>query len=138
MRYKQYWLYMENDIKKKSRPQTPETREKISNSQRMRFAKYKRALKENEIRKLELKNPNDNVPLDDYEMMLELRFQVTDEVNLLIDALFQLFRHQLQMEAKELKKESMRKMLAKVNTDAIVDTAIKDYCDKNLIKNENN
>lgn len=138
MRYKQYWLYMENDIKKVGRPQTPETREKISNSQRMRFAKYKRALKENEIRKLELKNPNDNVPLDDYEMMLELRFQVTDEVNLLIDALFQLFRHQLQMEAKELKKESMRKMLAKVNTDAIVDTAIKDYCDKNLIKNENN
>lgn len=138
MRYKQYWLYMENDIKKKSRPQTPETREKISNSQRMRFAKYKRALKENEIRKLELKNPNDNVPLDDYEMMLELRFQVTDEVNLLIDALFQLFRHQLQMEAKELKKESMRKMLAKVNTEAIVDTAIKDYFDKNLIKNENN
>ena len=129
---------MENDIKKVGRPQTPETREKISNSQRMRFAKYKRALKENEIRKLELKNPYDNVPLDDYEMMLELRFQVTDEVNLLIDALFQLFRYQLKMEAKELKKESMRKMLAKVNTDAIVDTAIKDYCDKNLIKNENN
>ena len=129
---------MENDIKKVGRPQTPETREKISNSQRMRFAKLNRALKENEIRKLELKNPNDNVPLDDYELFLELRFQVTDEVNLLIDALFQLFRHQLKMEAMELKKESMRKMLAKVNTEAIVDTAIKDYFDKNLIKNENN
>lgn len=129
---------MENDIKKVGRPQTPETREKISNSQRMRFAKLNRALKENEIRKLELKNPNDNVPLDDYELFLELRFQVTDEVNLLIDALFQLFRHQLKMEAKELKKESMRKMFAKVNTEAIVDTAIKNYIDKNLIKNENN
>ncbi|MBQ8602689.1 MAG: hypothetical protein IJ413_09180 [Bacteroides sp.] len=129
---------MENNIKKVGRPQTPETREKISNSQRMRFAKLNRALKENEIRKLELKNPNDNVPLDDYELFLELRFQVTDEVNLLIDALFQLFRHQLKMEAMELKKESMRKMLAKVNTEAIVDTAIKDYFDKNLIKNENN
>lgn len=129
---------MENDIKKVGRPQTPETREKISNSQRMRFAKLNRALRENEIRKLELKNPNDNVPLDDYEMMLELRFQVSDEVNLLIDALFQLFRHQLKMEAKELKKESMRKMFAKVNTEAIVDTAIKNYIDKNLIKNENN
>lgn len=129
---------MENNIKKVGRPQTPETREKISNSQRMRFAKLNRALKENEIRKLELKNPNDNVPLDDYELFLELRFQVTDEVNLLIDALFQLFRHQMKMEAMELKKESMRKMLAKVNTEAIVDTAIKDYFDKNLIKNENN
>ena len=129
---------MENNIKKVGRPQTPETREKISNSQRMRFAKLNRALKENEIRKLELKNPNDNVPLDDYELFLELRFQVTDEVNLLIDALFQLFRHQLKMEAMELKKESMRKMLAKVNTEAIVDTVIKDYFDKNLIKNENN
>ena len=129
---------MENDIKKVGRPQTPETREKISNSQRIRFAKLNRALKENEIRKLELKNPNDNVPLDDYELFLELRFQVTDEVNLLIDALFQLFRHQLKMEAKELKKESMRKMFAKVNTEAIVDTAIKNYIDKNLIKNENN
>lgn len=129
---------MENDIKKVGRPQTPETREKISNSQRMRFAKLNRALKENEIRKLELKNPNDNVPLDDYELFLELRFQVTDEVNLLIDALFQLFRHQLKMEAKDLRKESMRKMFAKVNTEAIVDTAIKNYIDKNLIKNENN
>lgn len=129
---------MENDIKKVGRTQTPETREKISNSQRMRFAKLNRALKENEIRKLELKNPYDNVPLDDYEMMLELRFQVSDEVNLLIDALFQLFRHQLMMEAKKLKKESMRKMFAKVNTEAIVDTAIKNYIDKNLIKNENN
>lgn len=129
---------MENDIKKVGRPQTPETREKISNSQRMRFAKLNRALRENEIRKLELKNPNDNVPLDDYELFLELRFQVTDEVNLLIDALFQLFRHQLKMEAKELRKESMRKMFAKVNTEAIVDTAIKNYIDKNLIKNENN
>ena len=129
---------MENNIKKVGRPQTPETREKISNSQRMRFAKLNRALKENEIRKLELKNPNDNVPLNDYELFLELRFQVTDEVNLLIDALFQLFRHQLKMEAMELKKKSMGDLLAKVNTEAIVDTAIKDYLDKNLIKYENN
>ena len=129
---------MEKDIKKKSRPQTPETREKISNSQRMRFAKLNRALKENEIRKLELKNPNDNVPLDDYELFLELRFQVTDEVNLLIDALFQLFRHQLKMEAMELKKKSMGDLLAKVNTEAIVDSVIKDYLDKNLIKYEDN
>lgn len=129
---------MENNIKKVSRPQTPETKEKISNSQRMRFAKYKRALKENEIRKLELKNPNDNVPLDDYELFLELRFQVTDEVNLLIDALFQLFRHQLKMEAMELKKQSMGDLLAKVNTEAIVDSVIKDYLDKNLIKYEDN
>lgn len=129
---------MENDIKKMGRPQTPETREKISNSQRMRFAKLNRALKENEIRKLELKNPNDNVPLDDYELFLELRFQVTDEVNLLIDALFQLFRHQLKMEAMELKKKSMGDLLAKVNTEAIVDSVIKDYLDKNLIKYEDN
>jgi len=129
---------MENNIKKVGRPQTPETREKISNSQRMRFAKLNRALKENEIRKLELKNPNDNVPLDDYELFLELRFQVTDEVNLLIDALFQLFRHQLKMEAMELKKKSMGELFSKVNTEAIVDTAIKDYLDKNLIKYENN
>jgi len=129
---------MENDIKKVGRPQTPETREKISNSQRMRFAKLNRALKENEIRKLELKNPNDNVPLDDFELFLELRFQVSDEVNLLIDALFQLFRHQLKMEAKELKKKSKGDLLAKVNTEAIVDSVIKDYLDKNLIKYEDN
>ena len=128
---------MENNIKKVGRPQTPETREKISNSQRMRFAKLNRALKENEIRKLELKNPNDNVP-DDYELFLELRFQVSDKVNLLIDALFQLFRHQLKMEAKELKKKSMGELFSKVNTEAIVDTAIKDYLDKNLIKYEDN
>jgi len=129
---------MENNIKKVGRPQTPETREKISNSQRMRFAKLNRALKENEIRKLELKNPNDNVPLDDFELFLELRFQVSDEVNLLIDALFQLFRHQLKMEAKELKKKSKGDLLAKVNTEAIVDSVIKDYLDKNLIKYEDN
>ncbi len=82
---------MEKDIKKKSRPQTPETREKISNSQRMRFAKLNRALKENEIRKLELKNPCDNVPLDDFEMMTELGFQVADEFNLFLDPMFQFF-----------------------------------------------
>jgi len=104
----------------------------------MRFAKLNRALKENEIRKLELKNPNDNVPLDDFELFLELRFQVSDEVNLLIDALFQLFRHQLKMEAKELKKKSKGDLLAKVNTEAIVDSVIKDYLDKNLIKYEDN
>lgn len=127
---------MENDIKKVGRTQTPETREKISNSQRMRFAKYKRALKENEIRKLELKKPVDAVPLDDTEMLLELKFQLADEIEIMVDAMFQLFKHQLKMEAKDLKKKSMGELLAKGNTDAIIDNVIKDYMGKNLIKYE--
>lgn len=127
---------MENDIKKVGRTQTPETREKISNSQRMRFAKYKRALKENEIKKLELKKPVDAVPLDDTEMLLELKFQLADEIEIMVDAMFQLFRHQLRMEAKDLKKKSMGELLAKGNTDAIIGNVIKDYMDKNLIKYE--
>ena len=133
---------MENDIKKKSRPQTPETREKISNSQRMRFAKLNRALKENEIRKLELKNPCDNVPLDDYEMMLELRFQVADEFNLFLDAMFQFFKHQLQMEKKKSNKHNIDEMLSTLDIKGIISNTINDYInkDKNKTKthNENN
>lgn len=133
---------MEKDIKKKSRPQTPETREKISNSQRMRFAKLNRALKENEIRKLELKNPCDNVPLDDYEMMLELRFQVADEFNLFLDAIFQFFKHQLQMEKKKSNKHNIDEMLSTLDIKGIISNTINDYInkDKNKTKthNENN
>lgn len=127
---------MENDIKKMSRTQTPETREKISNSQRIRFAKYKRALKENEIRKLELKNPYDNVPLDDYEMMLELRFQVADEFDLFLDAMFQLFKHQLQMEKKKSDKQNIDEMLSKLDIKGIINNTINDYIDKD--KNKTN
>ena len=133
---------MEKDIKKKSRPQTPETREKISNSQRMRFAKLNRALKESEIRKLELKNPCDNVPLDDYEMMLELRFQVADEFNLFLDAIFQFFKHQLQMEKKKSNKHNIDEMLSTLDIKGIISNTINDYInkDKNKTKthNENN
>ena len=133
---------MEKDIKKKSRPQTPETREKISNSQRMRFAKLNRALKEYEIRKLELKNPCDNVPLDDYEMMLELRFQVADEFNLFLDAMFQFFKHQLQMEKKKSNKHNIDEMLSTLDIKGIISNTINDYInkDKNKTKthNENN
>lgn len=133
---------MEKDIKKKSRPQTPETREKISNSQRMRFAKLNRALKENEIRKLELKNPCDNVPLDDFEMMLELRFQVADEFNLFLDAMFQFFKHQLQMEKKKSNKHNIDEMLSTLDIKGIISNTINDYInkDKNKTKthNENN
>ena len=133
---------MEKDIKKKSRPQTPETREKISNTQLMRFAKLNRALKENEIRKLELKNPCDNVPLDDYEMMLELRFQVADEFNLFLDAIFQFFKHQLQMEKKKSNKHNIDEMLSTLDIKGIISNTINDYInkDKNKTKthNENN
>ena len=133
---------MENDIKKVGRPQTPETREKISNSQRMRFAKLNKALKENEIRKLELKNPCDNVPLDDFEMMLELRFQVADEFNLFLDAMFQFFKHQLQMEKKKSNKHNIDEMLSTLDIKGIISNTINDYInkDKNKTKthNENN
>lgn len=127
---------MENDIKKVGRTQTPETREKISNSQRIRFAKYKRALKENEFRKLDLKKEMDNVPLDDYEMMLELRFQVADEFDLFLDAMFQLFKHQLQMEKKSKEKQRGNDILGNMDLNGIVDKTIKNYLDKNLIKYE--
>ena len=127
---------MENDIKKMSRTQTPETREKISNSQRIRIAKYKRALKENEVRKLELKNPYDNMPLDDYEMMLELRFQVADEFDLFLDAMFQLFKHQLQMEKKKSDKQNIDEMLSKLDIKGIINNTINDYIDKD--KNKTN
>lgn len=133
---------MENNIKKVGRPQTPETREKISNSQRMRFAKLNRALKENEIRKLELKNPCDNVPLDDYEMMLELRFQVADEFNLFLDAMFQFFKHQLQMEKKKSNKHNIDEMLSTLDIKGIISNTINDYINKDMNKtkthNENN
>ncbi len=126
---------MEKDIKR-NRQQTPETREKISNSQRMRFAKLNRALKENEVRKLELKNPNDNVPLDDYELFLELKFQLADEIDLMIDAMFQLFKHQLGMERKSNSNDKANEILEKVDLKGIVDRTIKNYLDNNLIKNE--
>ena len=100
---------MENNIKKTNRAHKPETKEKISNTQRMRFAKYKRALKENEFRKLELENPYDNVPLDDYELMLELRFQVADEFNLLLDEMYRLFKHQLRMDNKKPTEQELNK-----------------------------
>lgn len=128
---------MENDIKKKDRKQTPQTKEKISNTQRMRFAKMKRAIKENELRKLEPTIVKDTVPLDDNDMWLELRFQVQDEFDLLMDAMFQLFRHQLKMEAKSMNSnDRIDGLMAKANADAIIDQTIKDYMNNNLIKNE--
>ena len=120
---------MENDIKRK-RPQTPETKQKISNSQRMRFAKMKRAIKENELRKLDLENPYDNVPLDDYELMLELRFQVADEFDLFLDAVFQLFKHQLQMEKKTCKRQEANEKLSKVDINSVVKNVLNDFIDK--------
>lgn len=128
---------MENDIKKASKPHTPETKEKISNSQRMRFAKYKRALKENEIRKLELEKPSDNVPLDDYELMLELRFQVADEFDLFLDAMFQLFKHQLQMEKEKSKKQNIDEVLSKVDIKGIINNTLKDFINKDKNKTNN-
>ena len=127
---------MENDIKKMNRPHTPETKEKISNSQRIRFAKYKRALRENEFRKLELEKPSDNVPLDDYELMLELRFQVADEFDLFLDAMFQLFKHQLQMEKEKSKKQNIDEVLSKVDIKGIINNTLKDFINKD--KNKTN
>ena len=128
---------MENDIKRK-RPQTPETREKISNSQRMRFAKMKRALKENELRKLELKKEIDAVPLDDTELMLELRFQVNDEFNLFMDAMYDLFKHQLRMDRKKTKEQKVNEVLNKIDIGSVVDETIKNYMEENLLTDENN
>ncbi len=128
---------MENDIKRK-RPQTPETKQKISNSQRMRFAKMKRAIKENELRKLELKKEIDAVPLDDYELMLELRFQLNDEINLMIDAMYDLFKHQLRMDRKKIKEQKVNELLDKIDINSVVNETITDYIDKHTIKNENN
>ena len=121
---------MENNIKKTNRTHKPETKEKISNTQRMRFAKYKRALKENEFRKLELENPYDNVPLDNYELMLELRFQVADEFNLLLDEMYRLFKHQLQMEKKTYKGQKANEILSKVDINSVVENVLNDYIDK--------
>lgn len=128
---------MENDIKRK-RPQTPETKEKISNSQRMRFAKMKRALKENELRKLELKKEIDAVPLDDTELMLELRFQVNDEFNLFMDAMYDLFKHQLRMDRKKTKEQKVNEVLNKIDIGSVVDETIKNYMEENLLTDENN
>ena len=121
---------MENDIKKTNRTHKPETKEKISNTQRMRFAKYKRALKESEFRKLELKNPYDNVPLDDYELMLELRFQVADEFNLLLDEMYRLFKHQLLMDKKNPNEQKVNEVLSKVDMNSIVENVLHDFIDK--------
>ena len=123
---------MENDIKRK-RPQTPETKQKISNSQRMRFAKMKRALKENELRKLELKKDIDAVPLDDTELMLELRFQVNDEFNLFLDAMYDLFKHQLRMDRKKAKEQKVNEVLNKIDIGSVVDETIKNYLDECMI-----
>ena len=128
---------MENDIKRK-RPQTPETKQKISNSQRMRFAKMKRALKENELRKLELKKDIDAVPLDDTELMLELRFQVNDEFNLFLDAMYDLFKHQLRMDRKKAKEQKVNEVFNKIDIGSVVDETIKNYLDENLLNDENN
>ena len=133
---------MENDIKKTNRAHKPETKEKISNTQRMRFAKFKRALKENELRKLELKNPYDNVPLDDYELMLELRFQVADEFNLLLDEMYRLFKHQLRMDKKKPTEQKANEALSKVDINSIVENVLHDFIDKdkklNNEEDENN
>ena len=133
---------MENDIKKTNKPHTPETKEKISNTQRMRFAKYKRALKENEFRKLELENPYDNVQLDDYELMLELRFQVADEFNLLLDEMYRLFKHQLRMDKKNPNEQKVNEVLSKVDMNSIVENVLHDFIDKdkklNNEEDENN
>ena len=128
---------MENDIKRK-RPQTPETKQKISNSQRMRFAKMKRAIKENELRKLELKKDIDAVPLDDMELMLELRFQVNDEFNLFLDAMYDLFKHQLRMDKKKAKEQKVNEVLNKIDISSVVDETLKNYLDENLLNDENN
>ena len=121
---------MENNIKKINRAHKPETKEKISNTQRMRFAKFKRALKENEFRKLELKNPYDNVPLDDYELMLELRFQVADEFNLLLDEMYRLFKHQLKMDKKKPTEQKANEVLSKVDINSVVENVLHDFIDK--------
>ena len=121
---------MENDIKKANRAHKPETKEKISNTQRMRFAKYKRALKENEFRKLELVNPYDNVPLDDYELMLELKFQVADEFNLLLDEMYRLFKHQLKMDKKKPTEQKANEVLSKVDINSVVENVLHDFIDK--------
>ena len=129
---------MENDIKKTNRAHKPETKEKISNTQRMRFAKFKRALKENELRKLELKKEIDAVPLDDTELMLELRFQVNDEFNLFLDAMYDLFKHQLRMDRKKIKEQKVNELLDKIDINSVVNETITDYIDKHTIKDENN
>lgn len=128
---------MEKDIKK-TRLQKPETKEKISNSQRVRFAKYKRALKENELRKLEPVIIKDTVPLDDFDLYLELKFQLADEIELMIDAMFQLFSHQLKMEKQEKSKQKVNEIMNNVDVASIVDRTIKDYFEENILNDEDN
>ena len=128
---------MEKDIKK-TRLQKPETKEKISNSQRVRFARYKRALKENELRKLEPVIIKDTVPLDDFDLYLELKFQLADEIELMIDAMFQLFSHQLKMEKQEKSKQKVNEIMNNVDVASIVDRTIKDYFEENILNDEDN
>lgn len=128
---------MEKDIKR-TRLQKPETKEKISNSQRVRFARYKRALKENELRKLEPVIIKDTVPLDDFDLYLELKFQLADEIELMIDAMFQLFSHQLKMEKQEKSKQKVNEIMNNVDVASIVDRTIKDYFEENILNDEDN
>ena len=128
---------MEKDIKR-TRLQKPETKEKISNSQRVRFARYKRALKENELRKLEPVIIKDTVPLDDFDLYLELKFQLADEIELMIDAMFQLFSHQLKMEKQEKSKQKVNEIMNNVDVTSIVDRTIKDYFEENILNDEDN
>ena len=118
----------------KTRIQTPETKEKISNSQRLRFAKYKRALKENELGRLGQKNEVDLDSLEGNEKLLELRFHVQDMFQVLVDAIFALFKFQLKMNQKELK---FIEIMDKVDINSIVDKTFKDYLNKNIVKDEN-
>ena len=117
----------------KTRIQTPETKEKISNSQRLRFAKYKRALKESELGKLGKTEAKEEA-LDENEKLLELRFQVQDMFQVLVDAIFALFKFQLKMNQKELK---FIEIMDKVDINSIVDKTFKDYLNKNIVKDEN-
>ena len=118
----------------KTRIQTPETKEKISNSQRLRFARYKRALKESELGKLEQIEATEEDSLDENEKLLELRFQVQDVFQVLVDALFSLFKFQLRMNQKELK---FIEIMDKVDINSIVDKTFKDYLNKNIVKDGN-
>lgn len=124
---------MENDIKRK-RPQTPETKEKISNSQRLRFAKYKRALKENELGRLGQKDEVDLDSLEGNEKLLELRLKLQDEFQLLLNLMFNFFKHQIRMDRKNTKEQ-------KVNDDfvsSVIDETIKKYFEENILNDENN
>ena len=127
---------MKNNIKK-TRIQTAETKEKISNSQRLRFAKYKRALKENELRKLELKNEVDVDSLEGNEKLLELRFKLLDEFQELLDSMYNLFEQQIRMDRKKVKEQKMKEAMDKIDIGSVVDDTIKNYLDENLLNDEN-